>query len=148
MTIDCPERDFPDIIEREPQGIRRNGRRSALDPEIYRVNTERKTPPALSEFGVVLTVAERGRRSSRLSGSSPETYPEMRHEQKWRILSIVEIDGYQLSIPPWKQGTFFVLAAKFTILSRSARGRSTSLASLEASPEPGEFSIQAPLRIL
>jgi hypothetical protein len=41
-----------------------------------------------------------------------------------------------------------VLAAKFTILLRSARGRSASLSNLEIGHEPGEFSIQAPLRIL
>jgi len=70
----------------------------------------------------------------------------MRHDQKWRILSIIEIDGYQLSIPP--RATFFVLAAKFMILSRSVPGRSTSLLSLDTSGEPGEFSIEAPLRIL
>src|SRR5215813_13473440 len=34
------------------------------------------------------------------------------------------------------------------ILSRLVRGRSTSLASLDTSPEPGEFSIEVPLRIL
>src|SRR6516162_9970531 len=72
----------------------------------------------------------------------------MRHGQKWRILAILKIDGHQLSVPPRKQRTFFVLAAKFMILWRSARGRSTSLASLDTSGEPGEFSIEAPLRIL
>src|SRR6516164_6579602 len=72
----------------------------------------------------------------------------MRHDQKWRILAILEIDGYQLSVPPRKKRTFFVLAAKFMILSRSVPGRSTSLLSLDTSGEPGEFSIELPLRIL
>jgi hypothetical protein len=34
------------------------------------------------------------------------------------------------------------------IVSRSARGRPISLASLETSREPGDFSIEAPPRIL
>ena len=57
-------------------------------------------------------------------------------------------DGFQLLVRPRKRGTFCVLAAKFMILSRSARGRSTSLVSLETLREAGEFSIQVPPRIL
>ena len=53
-----------------------------------------------------------------------------------------------MDVVAWLQRTFFVLAAEFMILSRSARGRSTSLDSLETLLEPGEFSIQVPLRIL
>ena len=53
-----------------------------------------------------------------------------------------------MDVVAWLQRTFFVLAAEFMILSRSARGRSTSLASLDTSGEPGEFSLEAPLRIL
>src|SRR3974390_360577 len=72
----------------------------------------------------------------------------MRHDQKWRILAILEIDGYQLSVPPRKKRTFFVLAAKLMILSRSVPGRSHSLLTPDTSGEPGEFSIELPLRIL
>ena len=52
------------------------------------------------------------------------------------------------SVPAMEARDIFVLAAKFTILLRSAPGRSASLSSLDTGHEPGEFSIQAPLLIL
>jgi hypothetical protein len=81
-------------------------------------------------------------------GIIAQTYPgDEARAKKW-LLAILEIDGYQLSIPPRKERTFFVLAAKFMILSRSVPGRSTSLLSLDTSGEPGEFSIELLLRVL
>jgi len=41
-----------------------------------------------------------------------------------------------------------VLAAKFTILSRSTRWRSASLSRVETAHEPGEFFMEAPPRLL
>ena len=60
----------------------------------------------------------------------------------------LEGDGFELPVPLTEARDILVLVAKFKILSRSTRCSSASLSRLETSHEPGDFFIEALLRIL